>query len=178
MARQRVARAVSPAHLPGGVARHSLQALSRGAGVGPPTPDGNTPPTPPAAPNPPTKQRPRVAANPPTPRACRNRRCPLNVCAVRRRRFPVGASPTRQPLQPEATGGTVKANRHKCDWGSLSLGLAQDARQGTRSPARLLLSPPPCATTRAASRPLGAGNGPQLRSPTSLGGRDERSGVT
>jgi hypothetical protein len=26
------------------------------------------------------------------------------VSAVRRRRFPVGASPTRQPLQPEATG--------------------------------------------------------------------------
>jgi cobalamin-dependent methionine synthase I len=26
------------------------------------------------------------------------------VCAVTRRRFPVGASPTRQPLQPEATG--------------------------------------------------------------------------
>ena len=31
-------------------------------------------------------------------------RCPLWVCAVKRRRFPVGANPTRQPLQPEATG--------------------------------------------------------------------------
>ena len=31
-------------------------------------------------------------------------RCPSRVCAVTRRRFPVGASPTRQPLQPEATG--------------------------------------------------------------------------
>jgi len=31
-------------------------------------------------------------------------------CAVTRRRFPVGASPTRQPLQPEATGG-----RHRGD---------------------------------------------------------------
>src|SRR5277367_3262850 len=30
--------------------------------------------------------------------------CPLHVCAVRRRRVPVGASPTRQTLQPEATG--------------------------------------------------------------------------
>src|SRR5258708_11504172 len=29
---------------------------------------------------------------------------PLGVCAVTRRRFPVGASPTRRPLQPEATG--------------------------------------------------------------------------
>jgi hypothetical protein len=28
----------------------------------------------------------------------------LRMCAVTRRRFPVGASPTRQPLQPEATG--------------------------------------------------------------------------
>jgi hypothetical protein len=29
---------------------------------------------------------------------------PLFACAVTRRRFPVGASPTRRPLQPEATG--------------------------------------------------------------------------
>ena len=29
------------------------------------------------------------------------------VCAVKRRRFPVGASPTRQPLQPEATGAVM-----------------------------------------------------------------------
>jgi hypothetical protein len=35
--------------------------------------------------------------------------CPLYVCAVTRRRFPVGASPTRQPLQPEATGGNKMA---------------------------------------------------------------------
>ena len=31
-------------------------------------------------------------------------KCPPWVCAVTRRRFPVGVSPTRQPLQPEATG--------------------------------------------------------------------------
>ena len=30
------------------------------------------------------------------------------VCAVTRRRFPVGASPTRQPLQPEATGAVTE----------------------------------------------------------------------
>jgi hypothetical protein len=33
------------------------------------------------------------------------------VCAVTRRRFPVGASPTRQPLQPEATGAGMEASR-------------------------------------------------------------------
>src|SRR6266446_2744663 len=32
----------------------------------------------------------------------------LWVCAVTRRRFPVGASPTRQPLQPEATGAATE----------------------------------------------------------------------
>src|SRR5260370_40299173 len=31
-------------------------------------------------------------------------------CAVTRRRFPVGASPTRQPLQPEATGAAMEVN--------------------------------------------------------------------
>jgi hypothetical protein len=30
------------------------------------------------------------------------------ACAVTRRRFPVGASPTRQPLQPEATGVALR----------------------------------------------------------------------
>jgi len=30
---------------------------------------------------------------------------PELACAVIRRRFPVGERPTRQPLQPEATGG-------------------------------------------------------------------------
>ena len=38
-------------------------------------------------------------------------RCPLNVCAVRRRRFPVGESPTRQPLQPEATGAVMEETK-------------------------------------------------------------------
>src|SRR6266498_260869 len=32
----------------------------------------------------------------------------LWVCAVTRRRFPVGARPTRQPLQPEATGAAME----------------------------------------------------------------------
>src|SRR5687768_1471640 len=38
-------------------------------------------------------------------------RCPLWVCAVERRRFPVGARPTRQPLQPEATGAVMEATK-------------------------------------------------------------------
>ena len=41
------------------------------------------------------------------PRCRRRRGCPFRVCAVTRRRFPVGASPTRQPLQPEAIGAVM-----------------------------------------------------------------------
>src|ERR1700730_3168819 len=37
--------------------------------------------------------------------------CQLRVCAVIRRRFPVGASPTRQPLQPEATGAVMEVTK-------------------------------------------------------------------
>src|SRR5712692_2630736 len=37
--------------------------------------------------------------------------CPSWVCAVKRRRFPVGASPTRQPLQPEATGAVMEVTK-------------------------------------------------------------------
>ena len=33
----------------------------------------------------------------------------LRVCAVERRRFPVGTSPTRQSLQPEATGAASRS---------------------------------------------------------------------
>ena len=36
---------------------------------------------------------------------------PLWVCAVERRRFPVGASPTRRPLQPEATGAGMEVTK-------------------------------------------------------------------
>jgi haloacid dehalogenase-like hydrolase len=43
--------------------------------------------------------------------ARRNPVCPLYVCAVQRRRFPVGASPTRQPLQPEATGAVMEVTK-------------------------------------------------------------------
>src|ERR1039458_8997242 len=37
--------------------------------------------------------------------------CRIWVCAVERRRFPVGASPTRQPLQPEAIGAVMEATK-------------------------------------------------------------------
>src|SRR5438874_4993473 len=37
--------------------------------------------------------------------------CLLRVCAVQRRRFPVGASPTRQPLQPEAIGAVMEVTK-------------------------------------------------------------------
>jgi predicted nucleotidyltransferase component of viral defense system len=47
-----------------------------------------------------------------------NQRMSVSVvaCPVRRarRRFPVGASPTRQPLQPEATGAGMEVT--KCPW--------------------------------------------------------------
>ena len=33
------------------------------------------------------------------------------ACAVKRRRFPVGVSPTRQPLQPEATGTVMEVTK-------------------------------------------------------------------
>ena len=36
---------------------------------------------------------------------------PLLACAVKRRRFPVGARPTRQPLQPEATGAVMEVTK-------------------------------------------------------------------
>jgi hypothetical protein len=35
----------------------------------------------------------------------------LLACAVQRRRFPVGESPTRQPLQPEATGAAMEVTK-------------------------------------------------------------------
>jgi hypothetical protein len=35
----------------------------------------------------------------------------LLACAVQRLRFPVGASPTRQPLQPEAIGAVMEVTK-------------------------------------------------------------------
>jgi hypothetical protein len=44
----------------------------------------------------------------------------LRPCAVIRRRFPVGASPTRQPLQPEATGAAMEVTKWLKPSGSVS----------------------------------------------------------
>src|SRR5258705_13805173 len=42
---------------------------------------------------------------------CTSAQRPLLACAVTRRRFPVGASPTRQPLQPEAIGAVMEVTK-------------------------------------------------------------------
>jgi lipopolysaccharide/colanic/teichoic acid biosynthesis glycosyltransferase len=42
------------------------------------------------------------------------------ACAVERRRFPVGANPTRQPLQPEATGAVTEVTKWLKPSGSVS----------------------------------------------------------
>src|ERR1700720_4797341 len=44
-------------------------------------------------------------------RPCKRVECLLRVCAVQRRRVPVGANPTRQPLQPEATGAVMEETK-------------------------------------------------------------------
>src|SRR6267154_4260732 len=46
--------------------------------------------------------------------------CPFGVWAVQRRRFPVGASPTRQPLQPEAIGAVMEVTKWLKPWISAS----------------------------------------------------------
>src|SRR5258705_13309154 len=47
--------------------------------------------------------------------------CPLWVCAGQRRRFPGGASPTRQPLQPEAIGAVMEVTK----WLKPSISVSQ-----------------------------------------------------
>src|SRR5258705_10975145 len=48
--------------------------------------------------------------------------CLRLACAVQRRRFPVGASPTRQPLQPEAIGAVMEVTK----WLKPSISVSQD----------------------------------------------------
>jgi hypothetical protein len=52
---------------------------------------------------------------------------PLWVCAVQRRRFPVGARPTRQPLQPEASGAVIEAYGVQRWLGELALALRKES---------------------------------------------------
>src|SRR3979490_1313761 len=77
--------------------------------------------------------------------------CPLWVCAVTRRRFPVGASPSRQPLQPEATGAGMEVT--KClkptrggHWKRFSI-----VANGEAAGARPLHGQKPIATQRSHS---------------------------
>src|SRR5258705_12767560 len=51
----------------------------------------------------------------------RHRQRQLRVCAVQRRRFPGGASPTRQPLQPEAIGAVMEVTK----WLKPSISVSQ-----------------------------------------------------
>jgi hypothetical protein len=74
--------------------------------------------------------------------------CPWWVCAVTRRRFPVGASPTRQPLQREATGAVMEVTkwltnptpagqRQQCDFlGSYKRSLQESAAQSIAAAIR------------------------------------------
>src|SRR5271166_2524646 len=60
----------------------------------------------------------------------------LYVCAVTRRRFPVGASPTRQTLQPEATGAVMEVTKWLKPITSndvQKLPMASHAKDGVRS---------------------------------------------
>jgi hypothetical protein len=65
----------------------------------------------------------------------------LRVCAVKRRRFPVGARPTRQPLQPEATGAVMEVTKslkpsgnrsHFCDSACVQAATRVNAEQASR----------------------------------------------
>jgi hypothetical protein len=55
------------------------------------------------------------------------------VCAVQRRRFPVGASPTRQPLQPEAIGAVMEVTK----WLKPSISVSQIGDSASVSSRRL-----------------------------------------
>ena len=78
----------------------------------------------------------------PAKRFYRLRRSPLRVCAVTRWRLPVGASPTRQPLQPEATGAIMEVmkwlkpsdsvSRYPVTARVISRGMAQMQSQGAQ----------------------------------------------
>jgi CoA-transferase family III len=75
--------------------------------------------------------------------AVRGDKRPLRVCVVTRRRFSVGASPTRQSLQPEATGSLCTCCRHYP-------GAASGRTASLTSPSRISL---PRARRSLALRP-------------------------
>jgi hypothetical protein len=54
--------------------------------------------------------------------------CPQDPWAEERRRFPVGVNPTRQPLQPEATGAAMEVTK----WLKPSLRQEKSRRGGRK----------------------------------------------
>jgi hypothetical protein len=76
-------------------------------------------------------------------------RCPGWVCAVTRRRFPVGASPTRQPLQPEATGAAMEVTKWLKPSDSVSrIGDSASVQAATRVNAEQTSKRTMCRPTR------------------------------
>src|SRR6266849_1969507 len=71
--------------------------------------------------------------------------CPQWVCAVTRRRFPVGASPTRQTLQPEATGAVMDVTK----WLKPQVSLGPDTFITVE---RVFYTMPQCLWIQSASR--------------------------
>src|SRR6476661_6827220 len=80
-------------------------------------------------------------------------KCQEWVCAVTRRRFPVGASPTRQPLQPEATGAGMEATKCLKPSGSGSrIGDRASVQAATRVNAEQASKRSMCRPTRPPNR--------------------------
>jgi hypothetical protein len=71
------------------------------------------------------------------------------ACAVKRRRFPVGARPTRQPLQPEATGAVMEVTKWLKPSDSVSrIGGSASVQAATRVNAEQASKRPMCRPTR------------------------------
>jgi hypothetical protein len=68
------------------------------------------------------------------------------VCAVQRRRFPVGASPTRQPLQPEAIGAVMEVTK----WLKPSISVSRIGDSASVQAAKVA----PAAQSHARNSPL------------------------
>src|SRR3979411_18167 len=79
------------------------------------------------------------------------RQRPLRACAVQRRRFPVGASPTRQPLQPEAIGAVMELTK----WLKPSISVSRIGDSASvQAATRVNAEQPSKRTMRRPTRPL------------------------
>ena len=76
------------------------------------------------------------------------------VCAVKRRRFPVGENPTRQVLQPEATGATVEVTKRLKPSGKCMsrIGDSASVQAATRVNAEQASKRSMCRPTRPPNR--------------------------